>query len=624
MCGIVVGLAFGKLSKEDEAIRQIILRILTTEMLVLTEDRGKDATGASLLFNDGNFTGMKRGEKASKFLATFGESKDCYGGLLKIWKKHSEPARVYLGHCRAGTTGDKEDNENNHPIKIRNLVGIHNGVIKNHEVIFDKLKCGRDGKVDSEAIFRLFEYYTNKGKEPFTMEMLQNIVSRLEGQFAVTLFNADNLEQVPVFRDGRPVEFVLLRKYGILLMVSELKFWHQAHFNYERIALYYNDILNTPLPSFLSAKKDDIVIKTLPDDTAMIFDLSMQVRSDTKIDDLGETKKMERNEKIWQSKITTSIYTGGRSYGKDWANRNKSTSTTKPTSAPKDDPKKRRVFDSLTNQYKIKVGDRELSKEEAAVLPVDDTNEDNAEKNKKDSTTETKVITGEKSDDKAKNAESEKKEETTSKKVEVDDKTHYDNTADVIDVDPKDVKVLNPPDTKADVVEVDMPSFPPEIVEAALKAYEDIPSKAKGCANEGELLDILEIENKEKAESLGLGLVGNRAIKYGWMNGYMHAVQAISDLNLDDEKAKRRERHIAGLKSLVVLLAAFYKASKDETEEEDSPLNYIMRRRLAKATISTDRNLDVEEISQVFNGYEKTVLKEVTEVVSRAGEIVKN
>jgi len=129
MCGIVVGLAFGKLNQRDEAMRQRLLRYFTTELLVATEERGRDATGAAILFDDGKYMGLKRGERVSDFLSVFGESKDCYGSLLKVWREHPSRSRIYLGHCRAGTTGDKEDNENNHPIKIGNLVGIHNGVI---------------------------------------------------------------------------------------------------------------------------------------------------------------------------------------------------------------------------------------------------------------------------------------------------------------------------------------------------------------------------------------------------------------------------------------------------------------------------------------------------------------
>jgi len=240
MCGIVGAIAFGKVSKREENRRQKIMKYFTTELLLLTESRGKDATGAAILFQDGNFVGIKRGEKVSSFLSKFGKNKECYGSLMEIWDKHESPVKVYLGHCRASTIGSKFENENNHPIKIGNLVGVHNGVIKNDDTIIKNLQCKRDGKVDSEAIFRLFEYYTKYGKEPFTMEMLKNIVNRLEGQFAVTLFNADNPYQIPIFRDGRPAAFVFIKDLKLLFIVSELEFWNKVHVTYENAIEYHN------------------------------------------------------------------------------------------------------------------------------------------------------------------------------------------------------------------------------------------------------------------------------------------------------------------------------------------------------------------------------------------------
>jgi len=102
MCGIVVGLCFGKLNKKDEEIRQRLLRYFTTELMILTEDRGKDATGAAVLFNDGDFTGIKRGERVTDFLAKFSDTKDYYGSLLKVWRESdiNKNAKIFLGHCR--------------------------------------------------------------------------------------------------------------------------------------------------------------------------------------------------------------------------------------------------------------------------------------------------------------------------------------------------------------------------------------------------------------------------------------------------------------------------------------------------------------------------------------------
>lgn len=621
MCGIVVGLAFGKLNQRDESMRQRLLRYFTTELMVATEERGRDATGATILFNDGKYMGLKRGEKVSDFLSVFGESKECYGSLLKVWREYPQRGRIYLGHCRAGTTGDKEDNENNHPIKIGNLVGIHNGVIKNHDEIFKKLGCKRDGKVDSEAIFRLFEHYTQKGKEPFTLDMIQEIVNKLEGQYAVTLFNADNLEQVPVFRDGRPVEFVLLRKYGILLMTSESKFWNRIHFRYERMAFYYNEIHSIKLPSFLG--NDEIVTACMPDDTALLFDLSKKVGKDTKISDLAESKKtLARNEKEWQTKSTTTYYNRTPPYNNKWnkGNTNKA-----------DDLKKRRVFDNLTKHYSVKVGDKTLDPKKSTTLPVDEP------EIKPEDKKENKVINlpaaAKVEDKKPKDSgfkKDDEKEKAGSKKVDVEDHTIYDSDKNeaanneavnkgsedenIIDVKPEDIKVVDK-GVVGDVVEVQMITHSPEVVEAANKAYDAIPSKEKGCGDLDELLDILEIETKEKAEGLGPALMGNRALKQGWLNGYMYAMDT---LLADQDKDKKRESHISGLKSLVILLAGFYEKSALLSVET------LARKRLAQVVLDNNRKVNIDDLIKIFNSHEKKSLANVSNIISQAEGVVKN
>ncbi len=610
MCGIVVGLAFGKLSKRDEAMRQRILRYFTTELLIRTEERGKDATGAAILFNNGKYSGMKRGERAGDFLGMFGESKGYYGGLLKIWREYEDYGRVFLGHCRAGTTGDKEDNENNHPIKVGNIVGIHNGIIRNHEEIFKKLGCKRSGKVDSEAIFRMFNHFTDGGKEPFTLEIIQDIVNRLEGHYAITLFNADNLMQVPVFRDGRPVEFILLKKYGILLMVSEEKFWDKVHFQYERMVHYYSEFHSVKLPSFLNSK-DNIEVKSLIDDSAIIFDLSIQVTDDTKIDDLGEWKKMIRSKKIWKESYTSSSDYVGNYRGSAW------TGGTNVVVTKKDDEKKRRVFDNISNRYIVKIGDKELEAAESTALPVNKAPVDKEEK--KETTT---AITVNKKD-KEGDFEKDNKEEEGSSSAELDDITSY---SDKVDDAPKsslgelgdalnhqekldgeeDAEVIVP-----EIVEVDMLQYSPAMVEAAERAYDDLSSK--GYGNMEDLLSAIEIKDAETAEKLGLVIIANRASKISWKNGFM-----ANSSEAGVTKSKRRDQHIVGLKSMILMLAGFFNNSRSNAGLLLSSYNDSISHQLATAAMNSNRKIDINELKKIFNSHEQKVIKHATEIMGDA------
>ena len=444
MCGIVGALAFGKLSKRDEKIRQRLMRYLTSELVLETEERGIDATGAVALFTDGNYAGIKRGEASGKFLAKFGISKERYGSLLEIWRQHDYPAKVYLGHCRKGTIGDKEDNENNHPIKIKNIVGVHNGVIRNDEEIQKHMGCKRDGKVDSELIFRMFDHFTNFGKEPFTMDMLEKVIARLTGAFAVLAFNADNLNQLPMFCDGRPLEMILIKDLSLMIIVSELKFWNRVHFRYERM-LEYGEV---KLPSLLDMK---IEKKAFPDDSAAIFDLNIKCTTGTEIKDLGEFKKIPRDNKVWtttaalntSNRIGTASYANGQKMAEN-ETENKRAEEAKRKLAEEDSKKaekeeadgnkaeqsedadKRRVFNKLTKKYETKgtTNPTILGKTESKIIPIASVNEIDDKKEIKNKSEEDQVG-----------------EETVSNKLELEDRTDYtiERESEKGEIDPENI-----------------------------------------------------------------------------------------------------------------------------------------------------------------------------------------
>lgn len=575
MCGIVVGLAFGKKTKKEENIRQNVLRVLTTELLLETESRGRDAVGTAILFGDGNFYGIKRGEQVGKFIHKFAKTKEYYGGFLKVWKEHNTPVRVYLGHCRAATYGDKKNNVNNHPIKIGNLVGIHNGTLRNHEEIFKQLKCKRDGEVDSEAIFRLFEYFTRKGTEPFTMEMIQEVVRRLEGQFAVTLFNADNLKQVPVFRDARPVEFVLIKSLGILLMVSELKFWDTVWPRYERLVNYYQD--KEVLPTLI--KNKNVITKTMPDDTAVIFDLDTEVTEETDISDLGESKKMERTNKIWKSTTTTTTTTYGYGYAyrggsattktgnKKETDKNSETSSTSTNTSTANSTNttnekgKRRVFDNILKKYIIKVGDKVLDEEAGAIIDIDSG----------------KTI----------GYEIDTKAEVPGPTAVIDDKTSYSTTNNT-NGDTTDENVVD-----AETVEVKTEDVPIEIREAAELAYRELPSNEKGFSDDDDLMDKIEIANENILNRLGPTIIANRVYKYAWKKGFEAA--AMEDLDYQIvEKSAKRTKYIEQLKKLVI---AITNSKVDEKSNEHEDIDKI-----------------IDKLQNIFNIHELETVKKHIEV----------
>ena len=305
MCGIVGALAFGEFeTKKEEKLRQEAMIFLTTELLQLTQIRGKEATGIATMFANCDYIGLKMGVSAQEFVARFGGTEKDYEGYLNLWRKKTSPAKMVIGHCRKPSTGgaaSPDDNKNNHPIKVGDIVGVHNGTLQNHEKIFTNLDCGRDGKVDSEAIFRLLHHYTNNGQEPFTAQAIQETCKRLDGQYCCLTFSGNNPYQLAAFRDGRPLEAMLIRPLKLMLLASEKDFLNAALFRYNKMANLYLTGAN----KFNSIRKDDVDRLMLADDSLFLFDVRDEVEDKTLVNNLYVTEKIPRAGKIWQKTVYT-------------------------------------------------------------------------------------------------------------------------------------------------------------------------------------------------------------------------------------------------------------------------------------------------------------------------------
>lgn len=631
MCGIVGAIAFGKLNKKDEKIQQRLMRYLTTELMLETEERGKDATGAAVLFADGNYTGVKRGEESSKFLAKFGSGKERYGSILEIWRKHTHPAKVYLGHCRKGTIGDKEDNENNHPIKIKNIVGVHNGVIRNDSEIEKYLGCKRDGKVDSEVIFRLFDHFTNSGKEPFTMHMLENLIARLTGAFAVMAFNADNLNQLPMFRDGRPFEMIFIKDLSLMIIVSELKFWSRVHFRYERM-IEYGEV---KLPSLLDM---EIVKETFKDDTAVIFDLNVKCTKDTGIEDLGEFKKILRDNKTWttiaalntSNRVGTGSYASGQKMAKTESEKRekaegeakkrieestkkteqKDNSTDAKADDNKGDEQRKRVFDSITKKYEVQgtpsSKSTKLDKEESKVIPTEPANK---ERDKVNPSIDKETKDLPKVDSVS--------EDTPAGTLKLDDRTDYG-------VYVKDDGIGSDRAIEAsftEVKEVDMTMDPPELTAKAAEMYKALPDDKRGYGNMEILLTDVDIHSELIARDLGLKIVSNRVARLQWGRGFIDGWKAcLGDNVTPDKKTELRERHIDGLKSMVIMLAQFFARSKSESRRRSQKAEDSLMT-IAENHMSKRPSFNMEKLSGIFNDHESGKIKEARTILNTVSKI---
>ncbi len=140
MCGIVGVLGY--------PIAEDSLRAFDT-LFYLNQLRGGDGIG---LLNVRNTTVM--GTPTAVYTAY--KDHDMTAEMAQLYSEdyekittHHYENRLILGHCRAATIG-KVATENNHPIMLDSLIGVHNGTIK-------LPKYNAEGKTDSQVLFETIE-----------------------------------------------------------------------------------------------------------------------------------------------------------------------------------------------------------------------------------------------------------------------------------------------------------------------------------------------------------------------------------------------------------------------------------------------------------------------------------
>lgn len=142
MCGIA-----GFCVKAED---HIDARVLSAALLEGIIERGRDATGAAWYNGKKNEVRYTKAPYSAKTFAT-----------TRLPLMPSGVKNVIL-HTRFATQGSPKNENNNHPIVVENLVGVHNGHIGNdNEILKAYPNHKRIGEVDSEAAFVMAKYDEN-------------------------------------------------------------------------------------------------------------------------------------------------------------------------------------------------------------------------------------------------------------------------------------------------------------------------------------------------------------------------------------------------------------------------------------------------------------------------------
>lgn len=133
----------------------------------LSESRGKEAAGLAVA-NQRELVIYKQPLPATRFIdtPTFGDVLDSAftSQLGQLGQLGQASSAAFIGHSRLVTDGVRDIHFNNQPVQTSGIVGIHNGIIVNHQALWDAHSdLERQYEIDSEIIFVLLRRHLDAG-----------------------------------------------------------------------------------------------------------------------------------------------------------------------------------------------------------------------------------------------------------------------------------------------------------------------------------------------------------------------------------------------------------------------------------------------------------------------------
>ena len=186
MCGI-----FGFIATEESVYRKSTIKSLLNHFMLLSESRGKDASGFALIDQE-QLRVLKRPIRAKELI----RSKE-YRDLLRNYKNQftdnsPEKGKMMgiLGHARMVTNGSEETHENNQPVHKDGILCLHNGIVINDENLWSQFThLHRHYEVDTEIILNLVKYYRSQGVT--LVEAVMRTYECIQGANSIALIAED-------------------------------------------------------------------------------------------------------------------------------------------------------------------------------------------------------------------------------------------------------------------------------------------------------------------------------------------------------------------------------------------------------------------------------------------------
>lgn len=210
MCG-QVGIIFGTKRRQQEEIDHLIS--IFTDLLVLSEKRGRHATGVATLNRFGRHSLYKQPVPAHEFVR--------HGAYRKVLRGVNNRTTILMGHTRWQTRGDAGNNLNNHPIKTKYTIGTHNGTITNADYLFRRYGLPREAEVDSEVIFRIADTILHQSR--YDVPKLIERLSLCQGEMSAVMASKTDPETVVIVKRSKPLQLVRHEQHRAIVYASDAR-----------------------------------------------------------------------------------------------------------------------------------------------------------------------------------------------------------------------------------------------------------------------------------------------------------------------------------------------------------------------------------------------------------------
>lgn len=178
MCGIL-GITCSAQSLSAPGTKSLL-----KQLYLLSESRGKEASGLAVRKPDG-IRFVRTPFPASELV-----NSRVYSAELNVNSNSEDHPVAVIGHSRLVTNGYEHENRNNQPVVSGVAIAVHNGIIVNHEEIWEKHPdLLRTTELDSEIIPALLSQYARSGLS--MEEWMPGLFSEIRGTASTAVLLAD-------------------------------------------------------------------------------------------------------------------------------------------------------------------------------------------------------------------------------------------------------------------------------------------------------------------------------------------------------------------------------------------------------------------------------------------------